>query len=50
MDPSPTQAEMDARSKALKALIEQLAARVPADDITDSDIDSEVRAVRECAP
>ena len=35
--------EMDAR---FKDLIEELAAKVPADDITDADIDAEVRAVR----
>jgi hypothetical protein len=34
--------EMDAR---FKDLIKQLAARAPADDITDADIDAEVRAV-----
>ncbi len=38
--------EMDTR---LKELIEQLAARAPADDITDADIDAEVRSVRAAA-
>lgn len=38
--------EMDAR---LKDLVEQLAVRVPADDLTDADIDREVRAVRDAA-
>lgn len=36
-------AEMDAR---LKSLIEQLAERAPADDITDAEIDREIQAVR----
>jgi hypothetical protein len=35
--------EMEAR---WKTLIAQLAARAPADDLTDADIDREVRAVR----
>lgn len=38
--------EMDAR---LKDLIEQLAARVPPEVITDADIDREVHAVRDGA-
>lgn len=38
--------EMDAR---FKDLIRQLAARAPADDITDADIDREVQAVRGAA-
>jgi HEAT repeat protein len=38
--------EMEAR---FKDLIEQLASRVPPEDITDSDIDREVRAVRSAA-
>ena len=38
--------EMDAR---FKGLIEQLAAKVPADDITDAEIEAEVRAVRSAA-
>lgn len=37
---------MDAR---LKDLVEQLAAKAPADDLTDADIDREVRAVRDAA-
>lgn len=37
------QAEVDAR---FRDLIEQLAARAPAEDITDADIDHEVQAVR----
>ena len=36
-------AEMEAR---LEELIEKLAARAPAEDITDADIDHEVQAVR----
>lgn len=36
--------EMDAR---LRDLIEQLAARVPPEDITDADIDREVKSVRD---
>jgi hypothetical protein len=39
-------AEMDAR---FKDLIEQLAARAPAEDITDAEIDDEVEAVRASA-
>lgn len=38
--------EMDAR---FKDLITQLATRVPAEDITDADIDREVQAVRNAA-
>ena len=38
--------EMDAR---FKGLIEQLAARVPSEHITDADIDREVQAVRNAA-
>ncbi|HYX25887.1 MAG TPA: hypothetical protein VFC23_17165 [Thermoanaerobaculia bacterium] len=38
--------EMDAR---FKDLITQLAARAPAEDITDADIDREVQAVRNAA-
>lgn len=38
--------EMDAR---FKDLIEQLAARAPAEDVTDSDIDREVQAARGAA-
>lgn len=38
--------EMDAR---LKALVEQLATRAPADDLTDADIDREVQAARDAA-
>jgi DNA-binding transcriptional ArsR family regulator len=38
--------EMNAR---LRDLIEQLASRSPADDITDADIDREVQAVRDTA-
>lgn len=38
--------EMDAR---FKELIDQLAARAPAEDITDADIDREVQAVRDAA-
>jgi hypothetical protein len=38
--------EMDAR---LRDLIDQLASRAPADDITDADIDAEIRAVRDAA-
>jgi hypothetical protein len=38
--------EMDAR---LKDMVEQLAARAPADDITDAEIDREVQAVRGAA-
>jgi hypothetical protein len=37
---------MDAR---LKDMVEQLAARAPADDITDAEIDREVQAVRGAA-
>ena len=37
------EAEMEAR---WKDLIQQLAARAPADDISDADIDREVQAVR----
>ncbi len=37
------EAEMDAR---FKEMIDQLAARIPPEDITDSDIDQEVQAVR----
>lgn len=37
------EAEMEAR---WKDLIQQLAARAPADDISDTDIDREVQAVR----
>ncbi|MEA2692058.1 MAG: hypothetical protein QOJ16_1445 [Acidobacteriota bacterium] len=40
------EAEMDAR---FKDLIRQLAARAPADDLTDADIDREVQAVRDIA-
>jgi hypothetical protein len=36
--------EMDSR---FKDLIQQLAARVPPEDLTDADIDREVRAVRD---
>jgi hypothetical protein len=36
--------EMETR---FKDLIEQLAARAPADDVTDADIDREVQAVRD---
>jgi len=39
-----SETEMDAR---FKELIEQLAARVPPEDITDADIDREVKAVRD---
>ncbi|MGH7340828.1 MAG: hypothetical protein ACREKH_10085 [Candidatus Rokuibacteriota bacterium] len=39
-------AETDAR---FKDLIEQLAARAPAEDITDAEIDDEVEAVRATA-
>jgi len=38
---------MDAR---FKELIEQLAARVPPEDVTDADIDREVQAVRDPTP
>ena len=38
--------EMDAR---LKDLIDQLAAKVPVEDITDADIDREVQAVRDAS-
>jgi hypothetical protein len=38
--------EIEAR---FKALIDQLAARAPAEDITDADIDREVQAVRAAA-
>ncbi len=38
--------EMDAR---FKDLIQQMAARVPPEDITDADIDREVQAVRDAA-
>ncbi|MEA2599759.1 MAG: hypothetical protein QOF89_751 [Acidobacteriota bacterium] len=38
--------EMDAR---LKDLITQLAARAPAEDVTDADIDCEAQAVRKAA-
>lgn len=38
--------EMEAR---FKDLIAQLAARAPAEDITDADIDREVQAVRDAA-
>ncbi|HKI03772.1 MAG TPA: hypothetical protein VKK31_17460 [Thermoanaerobaculia bacterium] len=40
------EAEIEAR---FKGLIEQLAARAPADDLTDADIDREVQAVRKAA-
>jgi hypothetical protein len=40
------EAEMDAR---FKDLIRQLAARAPAEDLTDADIDHEVQAVRDAA-
>lgn len=40
------QAEVDAR---FRDLIEQLAARAPAEDITDAEIDREVQAVRNAA-
>ena len=40
------EAEIDAR---FKVLLEQLAARAPVEDITDADIDQEVRAVRGAA-
>ncbi len=40
------QVEMDAR---LKDLIDKLAARAPAKDLTDIDIDREVKAVRNAA-
>ena len=40
------EAEMDAR---LKELIQELAARAPVQEITDLDIDREVRAVRNAA-
>jgi hypothetical protein len=40
------EAEVDAR---FKELIQQLAARGPAEDITDADIDREVQAVRSAA-
>lgn len=39
-------AEMDAR---FRELIQRLAARAPAEDITDAEIDREVRAVRAAA-
>jgi len=38
--------EMEAR---FKDLIQELAARAPADDITDAEIDREVQAVRDAA-
>jgi len=41
------EAEMDAR---LKELIQELAARAPVQEITDLDIDREVRAVRAARP
>ena len=40
------EAEIDAR---FKDLIQQLAARVPTEDITDAEIDREVQAVRNAA-
>jgi hypothetical protein len=40
------EAEMDAR---FKDLIQELAARAPAEDLTDADIDREVQAVRDAA-
>jgi hypothetical protein len=40
------EAEIEAR---FKNLIEELAARAPVEDITDADIDREVRAVRSAA-
>ena len=40
------EAEMDAR---FKELIQQLAARAPADDLTDAEIDQEIQAVRNVA-
>jgi len=40
------EAEIDAR---FRDLIEQIAARVPAEDLTDADIDREVQAVRRAA-
>jgi hypothetical protein len=40
------EAEMDAR---FKDLIRQLAARAPAEDFTDTDIDREVQTVRDAA-
>jgi len=40
------EAEIEAR---FKGLIEELAARAPVEDITDADIDQEVRAVRSAA-
>lgn len=39
-----SETEMDAR---FKELIQQLAVRVPPEDITDADIDREVRTVRD---
>lgn len=39
----PVEVEIEER---FKELIEQLAARAPAEDITDADIDREVQAVR----
>ena len=41
------EAEMDAR---FKDLIRQIAARAPAEDLTDADIDREVQAVRDAVP
>jgi membrane-bound lytic murein transglycosylase B len=40
------EAEMDAR---FKDLVRQMAARAPADDISDAEIDREVQAVRDTA-
>ena len=40
------EAEMDAR---FKDLIRQLAARAPAEDLTDADLDREVQVVRDVA-
>jgi hypothetical protein len=40
------EAEMDAR---FKDLIRQIAARAPAEDLTDADLDREVQAVRAAA-
>jgi len=41
------EAEMDAR---FEDLIRQIAARAPAEDFTDADIDREVQAVRDAVP
>ena len=42
-EPSEADADSDAR---FEELIDQLAKRAPADDLTDADIDREVQAVR----